>query len=102
MKRTQFTPEKIIGLLRQAEAELARGKRFLRSARGLGISEQSYYRWRSEYDGLKLEQAPRAWCPANRASGPCLRTLARIAIMSAVVRCARRPRSAPAVYEWRV
>jgi putative transposase len=43
MKRRQFTPEKIIGLLRQAEVELAQGKRVGEVCRGLGISEQSYY-----------------------------------------------------------
>ena len=56
MKGQRFTPEKIIGLLRQAEVELAQGKRVGEVCRGLGISEQSYYRWRSEYGGLKLEQ----------------------------------------------
>jgi putative transposase len=59
MKGQRFTPEKIIGLLRQAEVELAQGKRVGEVCRGLGISQQSYYRWRSEYGGLKLEQARR-------------------------------------------
>ncbi len=59
MKRGQFTPEKIIGLLHQAEVELAQGKRVSEVCRGLGISEQSYYRWRTEYGGPKLEQARR-------------------------------------------
>jgi putative transposase len=59
MKHRQFSPEKIIGLLRQAEVELAQGKRVGEVCRGLGISEQSYYRWRNEYGGLKLEQARR-------------------------------------------
>ena len=59
MKGQRFTPEKISGLLRQAEVELAQGKRVGEVCRGLGISEQSYYRWRSEYGGLKLEQARR-------------------------------------------
>ena len=49
----------IIGLLRQAEVELAQGQRVGEVCRGLGISEQSYYRWRTEYGGLKLEQARR-------------------------------------------
>ena len=59
MRHKQFTPEKVIGLLRQAEVELAQGKRVGEVCRGLGISEQSYYRWRSEYGGLKLEQVRR-------------------------------------------
>jgi putative transposase len=53
MRRKQFTPEKVIGLLRQAEVELAQGKRVGEVCRILGISEQSYYRWSSEYGGLK-------------------------------------------------
>ena len=44
MKGQRFTPEKIIGLLRQAEVELAQGQRVGEVCRGLGISEQSYYR----------------------------------------------------------
>ena len=59
MKRERFTPEKIIGLRRQAEVELAQGKRVGEVCRVLEISEQSYYRWRNEYGGLKLEQARR-------------------------------------------
>jgi transposase-like protein len=59
MKGRQFTPEKIIGLLRQVEVELAQGKRVGEVCRAVGISEQSYYRWRTEYGGLKLEQARR-------------------------------------------
>jgi putative transposase len=46
-------------MLRQAEVELVQGKRIGEICRSVGISEQSYYRWRSEYGGLKLEQARR-------------------------------------------
>ena len=59
MSRKRFTPEQVLGLLRQAELELAQGKRIGEVCRALGISEQSYYRWRSEYGGLKREQARR-------------------------------------------
>jgi putative transposase len=59
MKHRQFTAEKIIGLLRQAEVALAQGKRVGEVCCSLSISEQSYYRWRSEYGALKLEQARR-------------------------------------------
>ena len=59
MSRKRYTPEQVIGMLRQAEVELARGKRIGEVCRSLGISEQSYYRWRSEYGGLKLAQARR-------------------------------------------
>jgi putative transposase len=46
-------------MLPQAEVELAQGKRIGEVCRSLGISEQTYYRWRSEYGGLKLDQARR-------------------------------------------
>jgi putative transposase len=59
MSRKRFMPEQVLGLLRQAEVELSQGKRIGEVCREMGISEQSYYRWRSEYGGLKLEQARR-------------------------------------------
>ena len=49
MSRKRYQPEQIIGMLRQTEVELTRGKRIGEVCRSLGISEQSYYRWRSEY-----------------------------------------------------
>jgi len=57
--RKRHTAEQIIGLLRQAEVDLAQGRSVGEICRGLGISEASYYRWRLEYGGLKLEQARR-------------------------------------------
>jgi len=59
MSRKRYTPEQIIGMLRRAKVELAQGQRIGEVCRSLGGSEQSYYRWRSEYGGLKLEQARR-------------------------------------------
>jgi putative transposase len=59
MSRKRYKPEQIIGMLGQTEVELARGKRMGEACRSLGISEQSYYRWRSKYGGLKLDQARR-------------------------------------------
>ena len=57
MSRKRYKPEQIIGMLRQTEVELTRGKRIGEVCRSLGISEQSYYRWRSEYSGLKFDPA---------------------------------------------
>jgi len=59
MPGKRLTPEQIIGVLRQAEVELAQGRRVGEVCRGLGISEASFYRWRSEYGGLKVDQARR-------------------------------------------
>ena len=57
MPRKRFTAEQIIGLLRQAEVELAKGRTVGEVSRTIGVSEQSYYRWRNEYGGLKVDQA---------------------------------------------
>ncbi len=59
MARKRYTTEQIIGMLREAEVRLARGETIGVVCRGLGVSEQSYYRWRREYGGLKLDQAKR-------------------------------------------
>ncbi len=57
----QETPpaEEIIGKLRTAEIELAKGLGTAEVFRKLGITEQTYYRWRKEYGGLRLDQAKR-------------------------------------------
>ena len=57
MARKRYTTEQIIGMLREAEVKLSQGETVGVIFRGLGISEQSYYRWRRDYGGLKLDQA---------------------------------------------
>ncbi|WP_333836029.1 IS3 family transposase [Novosphingobium sp.] len=59
MPRKRHTAEQIIGLLRQAEVELAQGRTVGEICRGLGVSEASFYRWRAEYGGLKVDQVRR-------------------------------------------
>ena len=59
MARKDYTPEQAIGMLREAEVRLSQGEKIGKICRGLGISEQSYYRWRKEYGGLELDQAKR-------------------------------------------
>ena len=59
MNRKRYTPEQIIGKLREAEVALAQGQTASQVCRGLGIAEQTFYRWRREYGGLKVEQARR-------------------------------------------
>ena len=49
----------IINQLRRAEVALANGKRVKQVCRELGVSEQTYYRWRKEYGGMKVSQAKR-------------------------------------------
>ena len=59
MGRKGDTAEEIIGKLRTAEIELAKGLGTVEVVRKLGITEQTYYRWRKEYGGLRLDQAKR-------------------------------------------
>ena len=59
MGRKRHTPEQIITALREAEVGLARGKSVKLISRELGITEQTYYRWRREYGGMKVSQARR-------------------------------------------
>ena len=59
MGQKRHTPEQIIRKLRQAEVELAKGQSAVEVARKLGITEQTYYRWRKEYGGLRVDQAKR-------------------------------------------
>lgn len=57
MARKRFKPEQIIHMLRQAEVKLAGGSTTPEACRALGISEQTYYRWRREYGGMQVSQA---------------------------------------------
>ena len=57
MPRKNYSTEQIVTKLRQAEIELGRGLRTLQVCKKLGVSEQTYYRWRREYGGLRLDQA---------------------------------------------
>jgi len=59
MPRKRFTIEQIINHLREAEVLLSQGQTVGEVCRRIGISEQSYYRWRKEYGGLKVNQARR-------------------------------------------
>ena len=59
MSRKRYSPEKIIGMLREAEIALAQGMTVGQISRQLSISEQTYYRWRKQYGGMKISQAKR-------------------------------------------
>ena len=59
MAKKRNTTEQIIHKLREAEVELAGGKTVPAVCRKLAISEQTYYRWRKQYGGLKSNQAKR-------------------------------------------
>jgi transposase-like protein len=59
MPKRNYTPEQIINSLREAEVLLSQGNTASEAARHLGISEQTYYKWRKEYGGMRINQAKR-------------------------------------------
>jgi transposase-like protein len=59
MKGKRHTPEQIIVLLRQAEVELSGGCTIAQVCQKLGISEQTFHRWRNQYGGMKADEMKR-------------------------------------------
>jgi transposase-like protein len=59
MGRKRFTPEQIITMLREAEVVLNQATPVAEVYRKFGVSEQTYYRWRREYGGMRVDQGRR-------------------------------------------
>jgi len=59
MARRIYTPERIINKLRKAEVLLSQGSSVSEAARKIEVTEQTYYRWRREYGGMRIEQVKR-------------------------------------------
>ena len=59
MARQGYSPEQIIRKLRAAEVLIGEGMTAAEAARKISVSEQTYYRWRKEYGGMRIEQAKR-------------------------------------------
>jgi hypothetical protein len=59
MARRKYTPEQIIGILRQVEVAVSNGRSTPQACREAGIVEQTFYRWLKEFGVLKLDQAKR-------------------------------------------
>lgn len=59
MAKKHYSPEQIISMLRQAEVEQAKGKTLEEVCRELGISGNTYWRWKQKYGGMKVEEAKR-------------------------------------------
>jgi transposase-like protein len=58
-RRKAHMPEEIVAKLRQVEVLVGQGKSVAEAVRSIGVTEPSYYRWRSEYGGLKVDQVKR-------------------------------------------
>jgi putative transposase len=57
MAKQRHTPEQIIARLREVEVKIAKGTAIAQACKDIGVTEQTYYRWRKEYGGLKTDQA---------------------------------------------
>lgn len=86
MPKKTFTPEQIVGKLRQIEVLVSQGKTVPQACKEAGIVEQTFYRWRKEYGGLQVEQAKKlkelqrenaARSPTSRSRNRFSRTLRR-------------------------
>jgi putative transposase len=58
-RKKAHTPEEIVAKLRQAEVLVGQGKTVAEAVRAIGVTEPTYYRWRTEFGGLKLDQVKR-------------------------------------------
>ena len=85
MARKLYTAEEIIGKLREAEVALAQGASVAQVARRLGVAEPTYYRWRREYGGLRVDQAKRLK-ELERENGRLERLVADQALDNAMLR----------------
>ncbi len=59
MGRKRFKAEEIVNKLREADVLIAHGRKLAQACKQIGVTEQTYYRWRKEYGGLRADQARR-------------------------------------------
>jgi transposase-like protein len=59
MAKRNYTAEQIISKLREVEVKVSQGIKAAEAIRSIGVSEQTYYRWRKEYGGMRTDQAKR-------------------------------------------
>ena len=90
MGRKRFTAEQIIHMLRQAEVEIAKGKSVPEACRQIGIVEQTYYRWRKAYGGLKLDQA-RQFKQLERENARLKKLVADLSLDNAILKEVANP-----------
>lgn len=86
----RYTAEQIVNTLREAEVELSKGQTIPVVAKKLGITDQTYYRWRREYGGLKVDQA-RRMKELEQENARLKRLVADQALDNAILREAARP-----------
>jgi len=89
MKKKGFSAEQVIGKLREAEVLLSQGSTVGEVSRKLGVTEQTYYRWRREYGGMRLDQARRLK-ELEKENGRLKRLVADLTLDNAILKEAAR------------
>jgi transposase-like protein len=82
-------PEEVIGKLREAEIVLSQGGSVADASRRIGVTQQTYYRWRKEFGGLKMDQA-RRMKELERENARLRQALSELAIDKQILREAAR------------
>ena len=90
MGKKRHSTEQIISKLREAEVELAKGRNVAQVCKKLAVAEQTYYRWRKEYGGLRMDQAKRLK-DLERENGRLKKLLAEAELDKAILREAASP-----------
>ena len=90
MARKRFTAEQIVNKLREADVLLSQGKTVVQAVKQIGVTEQTYYRWRKEYGGMKTNQAKRLK-ELERENARLKRLLADAELDKAILREAANP-----------
>jgi putative transposase len=86
----RYKPEQIVSMLREAEVELSKGQSIAVVAKKLGITDQTYYRWRKEYGGMKVDQAKRLK-ELEAENARLKRVVADLTIDNSILKEAARP-----------
>jgi putative transposase len=89
MKKKGYSAEQIIGKLREAEVLLSQGITVGEVSRKLGVTEQTYYRWRREYGGMRVDQARRLK-ELEKENGRLKRLVADLTLDNAILKEATR------------
>ena len=90
MARKRFSAEQIVNKLREADVLLSQGKTVVQAVKQIGVTEQTYYRWRKEYGGMKTNQAKRLK-ELERENARLKRLLADAELDKAILREAANP-----------
>ena len=90
MRKKRYLADEIVNKLRQLEVLLSQGQTVSQACKTIGVTDQTYYRWRKEYGGLKIDQAKR-FKELERENARLKRLLADAELDKAILREAANP-----------